>query len=95
MLGGTRTRSRLFSTFVALALASQSLPALAQDSPDELARRHFESGVAYLQEADYESALKAFENDLVALFQRFGLGFFDDGLSTALGVSQACRGFIA
>jgi tetratricopeptide (TPR) repeat protein len=61
MLGGTRTRSRLFSTFVALALASQSLPALAQDSPDELARRHFESGVAYLQEADYESALKAFE----------------------------------
>lgn len=61
MLGRTRTRSRLISTFVALALSSQSLPALGQDSPDELARRHFESGVAYLQESDYESALRAFE----------------------------------
>ncbi|HEY6561877.1 MAG TPA: tetratricopeptide repeat protein [Polyangiaceae bacterium] len=30
-------------------------------SPDELARRHFESGVAYLQESDYDNALKAFE----------------------------------
>ena len=28
---------------------------------DELARRHFDSGAAYLQESDYENALKAFE----------------------------------
>jgi hypothetical protein len=35
-------------------------PALGQDA-DELARKHFESGVAYLQESDYENALKAFE----------------------------------
>jgi hypothetical protein len=30
-------------------------------SSDELARRHFDSGAAYLQESDYENALKAFE----------------------------------
>jgi hypothetical protein len=35
-------------------------PAYAQDA-DELARKHFESGVAYLQESDYENALRAFE----------------------------------
>jgi hypothetical protein len=35
-------------------------PALAQNS-DEMARRHFESGVAYLEESDYENALKAFQ----------------------------------
>jgi len=38
-----------------------ALPAQAQTSADELARKHFESGVAYLQESDYDSALKAFE----------------------------------
>jgi tetratricopeptide (TPR) repeat protein len=38
-----------------------SSPAWAQSSDDELGRRHFESGVAYLQESDYENALKAFE----------------------------------
>jgi hypothetical protein len=35
-------------------------PALAQNS-DEMARRHFDSGVAYLEESDYENALKAFQ----------------------------------
>lgn len=35
--------------------------ARAQDSLDDLARRHFESGVAYLQESDYDNALKAFQ----------------------------------
>jgi tetratricopeptide (TPR) repeat protein len=35
--------------------------ALAQSTSDDLARRHFESGVAYLEESDYENALKAFE----------------------------------
>ena len=43
----------------AAMLASTSL-AGAQASPDDLARRHFESGVAYLQESDYENALNAF-----------------------------------
>jgi hypothetical protein len=38
-----------------------SAPAWAQSSDDELGRRHFESGVAYLQESDYDNALKAFE----------------------------------
>lgn len=36
-------------------------PAAAQPDVDELARRHFESGAAYLEESDYENALKAFE----------------------------------
>jgi tetratricopeptide (TPR) repeat protein len=35
--------------------------ALAQSTSDDLARRHFDSGVAYLEESDYENALKAFE----------------------------------
>lgn len=33
----------------------------AQTDADELARRHFDSGVAYLAESDLENALKAFE----------------------------------
>lgn len=43
------------------AVLSASVPALGQTSSDELARKHFESGVAYLQESDYDNALKAFE----------------------------------
>jgi tetratricopeptide (TPR) repeat protein len=36
--------------------------ALAQgDTADELARRHFESGAAYLEESDYDNALRAFQ----------------------------------
>lgn len=58
---GKRHRAWVTTALVALAITSQSRTAFAQDSPDELARRHFESGVAYLQEADYENALKAFE----------------------------------
>ncbi len=61
MHGGKRHHARVMATLVAIAIASQSGTAIGQDSPDELARRHFESGVAYLQEADYENALKAFE----------------------------------
>ncbi|HVJ21724.1 MAG TPA: hypothetical protein VM686_40245, partial [Polyangiaceae bacterium] len=39
-----------------------ALPAAAQSSSsDEMARRHFESGVAYLEESDYDNSLKAFE----------------------------------
>lgn len=33
----------------------------AQSTSDELARRHFDSGVAYLEESDYDNALKAFQ----------------------------------
>lgn len=37
-------------------------PAAAQGGPsDDLARRHFDSGVAYLEESDLENALKAFQ----------------------------------
>ena len=58
-MGGDSKVARLLGPLLALALATG--PAMAQDSPDELARRHFESGVAYLQESDYDNALKAFE----------------------------------
>src|SRR3954468_7689542 len=33
----------------------------AQSTADDLARRHFDSGVAYLEESDYDNALKAFQ----------------------------------
>lgn len=56
-----RGRGRFWPSVVAVGILLQSAPAFGQDSPDDLARRHFESGVAYLQEADYESALKAFQ----------------------------------
>ncbi|MEN9579781.1 MAG: hypothetical protein RJA70_2790 [Pseudomonadota bacterium] len=34
---------------------------LAQVDPDELARRHFESGAAYFEQAEYDEALTAFQ----------------------------------
>ena len=39
----------------ALVLAAGTVHA---DSADELAHKHFESGAAYLEQADYESALR-------------------------------------
>jgi len=33
----------------------------AQSTSDDLARRHFDSGVAYLEESDYDNALRAFQ----------------------------------
>jgi tetratricopeptide (TPR) repeat protein len=47
----------------ALACAlSVSLPRFAHaDDADDLARRHFDSGAAYLEESDYDNALKAFQ----------------------------------
>jgi tetratricopeptide (TPR) repeat protein len=56
---GILMRERL--TSVALALCLIGSQAHAQEDPDTLARRHFESGVAYLVESDYDNALKAFE----------------------------------
>ncbi len=38
------------------------MPAFGQPTRDELARKHFESGAAYLQQSDYESALREFES---------------------------------
>jgi hypothetical protein len=43
------------------AILSWSRAAAADDASDELARRHFDSGAAYLEESDYENALKAFQ----------------------------------
>jgi tetratricopeptide (TPR) repeat protein len=60
----TRKRRRWLglgsAPLVSALLLLWSSPVLAQSSPDDLARRHFESGVAYLEESDYENALAAF-----------------------------------
>ena len=40
---------------------SSTARAQAGDTADDMARRHFESGVAYLEESDYENALRAFQ----------------------------------
>jgi tetratricopeptide (TPR) repeat protein len=67
MLVGRRQRPSLATRGAvawACAICLLSAPALAQSTSDELARRHFDSGVAYLEESDYESALKAFEKAL-------------------------------
>jgi tetratricopeptide (TPR) repeat protein len=48
---------------VVACAAALTWPGLARadDAADELARRHFDSGAAYLEESDYENALKAFQ----------------------------------
>lgn len=61
MKRGAKPSSSWSGVLLAVSLFAGSVPALAQDSPDELGRQHFESGVAYLQESDYENALKAFD----------------------------------
>ena len=65
LLGAVTVRldrcARWLTAGVCGAVLAASAPAWAQSSDDELGRRHFESGVAYLQESDYENALKAFE----------------------------------
>lgn len=58
--GHRRRGRRLSACLCALVLATPSA-AWAQGTPDELARRHFDSGAAYLEESDYDNALKAFE----------------------------------
>jgi tetratricopeptide (TPR) repeat protein len=45
----------------ALLCLSSVAQAQAGDTADDMARRHFESGVAYLEESDYENALRAFQ----------------------------------
>lgn len=50
-----------FTALVCAAVLATATPTPAQVSPDELAHKHFDSGVAYLQESDYDNALKAFQ----------------------------------
>jgi hypothetical protein len=52
---------RWVSALSCLALLGAHATAHAQSSSDELARRHFESGAAYLEESDYDNALQAFQ----------------------------------
>jgi hypothetical protein len=49
------------AALAAVAVLGLGTPAASQSTADDLARKHFESGVAYLQESDYPSALRAFE----------------------------------
>jgi tetratricopeptide (TPR) repeat protein len=54
---------RALSAALYVATLCVAVPAAAQGGPasDDLARRHFDSGVAYLEESDLENALKAFQ----------------------------------
>jgi hypothetical protein len=52
---------RCVSALSCLALLGAHATALAQSTSDDLARRHFESGAAYLEESDYDNALQAFQ----------------------------------
>jgi tetratricopeptide (TPR) repeat protein len=58
---GAGGRRRGLAALAAVLVLGVSAPAWSQSSADELARKHFESGAAYLQESDYPSALRAFE----------------------------------
>ena len=56
-----RSRARFGVLALCAALSSAHAAHAQSDNADELARRHFESGVAYLEESDYDNALKAFQ----------------------------------
>ena len=49
------------AALLASALSLWTSVGLAQSTSDDMARRHFDSGVAYLEESDYDNALKAFQ----------------------------------
>jgi tetratricopeptide (TPR) repeat protein len=59
MLSGRRPH--LAAAKLACVLTLLSSVGHAQSTSDDLARRHFDSGVAYLEESDYDNALKAFQ----------------------------------
>ncbi len=64
MLSGRRLRpprSIVAALTLALSVWLIATTAHAQSTSDDLARRHFDSGVAYLEESDYDNALKAFQ----------------------------------
>ena len=57
-----RSAARRLAAALALGGSLCCAPSFAQSSsPDDLARRHFESGVAYLEESDWDNALAAFK----------------------------------
>lgn len=60
---GFATGRRTLSVALYAATLCVAAPAAAQapDVSDGLARRHFDSGVAYLEESDLENALRAFQ----------------------------------
>jgi tetratricopeptide (TPR) repeat protein len=61
--GSAAGRSALAAALYVATLCV-AFPAAAQGGPaasDDLARRHFDSGVAYLEESDLENAMKAFQ----------------------------------
>ena len=61
MLGFLGQRSARAAGSVLGTLVLLGSHSLAQVDPDELARRHFESGAAYFEQAEYEEALQAFQ----------------------------------
>lgn len=54
-------RRRWASALACLAVLTAHGLSFAQSASDDLARRHFESGAAYLEESDYDNALQAFQ----------------------------------
>jgi tetratricopeptide (TPR) repeat protein len=58
---GAFLRRRLVILAFGASFFATSAAFAQEPSADELARRHFDSGAAYLQESDYENALKAFQ----------------------------------
>ncbi|HEY3497778.1 MAG TPA: tetratricopeptide repeat protein [Polyangiaceae bacterium] len=52
---------KLFALLACAGCLAWPMAARAQSASDDLARRHFDSGTAYLEESDYENALQAFE----------------------------------
>jgi len=61
MLLGLHAARRALAAVACAAAVGWPALARADDSADELARRHFDSGAAYLEESDYDNALKAFQ----------------------------------
>jgi tetratricopeptide (TPR) repeat protein len=60
-LGAARQALAALAVLGCAAFVGWTSPARADDAADELARRHFDSGTAYLEESDYDDALKAFQ----------------------------------
>jgi hypothetical protein len=60
-LPGTTRGAALLASALASAVWLVTLTGHAQSTSDDMARRHFDSGVAYLEESDYDDALKAFQ----------------------------------
>lgn len=54
-------RASRSATALAALTVLLAKPCAAQTDPDELARRHFDSGAAYFEQAEYEASLREFE----------------------------------